>query len=270
MRYVMNKSSKSELAKAVKNFNAKIKRLETVDREIDIPEKASITAIKNRVTNKWELNREIEKLERFTRRGSEELIQNKAGVVLSRWEFENLQREQRRLSSRLLREIERYGKIKPKEFGKEESVTYAQMGDEKLSNLRARYKAISNKRISKANKGQIDSLIALINKTNANYRSTKKDIFYDNFLDGTLLNTAYFIGYDKEKIDYIRQKLNELTPDQFVKAFNTELSLRYIQDRNVSPDKDNEDITPEQLSEDLTPVLDELYKNLDKIVDTYK
>ena len=98
MAYRISKDSDAELRRAVSNFNSKVKRLESVDREIDIPEKASITAIKERVTNKWELNREIDKLERFTQRNAEELVKNKAGVVLSRWEYENLQREQRRLS----------------------------------------------------------------------------------------------------------------------------------------------------------------------------
>ncbi|MBO7712828.1 MAG: hypothetical protein J6S85_04610 [Methanobrevibacter sp.] len=277
MAYKISKDSEAELRKAVSNFNSKIKRLESVDREIDIPEKANITAIKERVTNKWELNREIDKLERFTQRNAEELIKNKSGVVLSRWEFENIQREQKRLSARLLREIERYGKIKPSEFGEKQALSYAQMGDDKLFNLKSRYKAISNKNIKNINRDQLSKLIGYINTTNANYRSTKKEIFYDNFIDGTLLNLGYIIGYDKDKINHIKDKLNELTPDQFIKAFNSELSLRYIQDKNVSPDKskpaEEQQLTEKQISQltdDLTPVLDELYENIDTIVDSYK
>ena len=276
MAYKISKQSEAELRRAVNNFNSKVKRLESVDREIDIPEKANITAIKERVTNKWELNREIDKLERFSQRNAEELVKNKAGVVLSRWEFENIQREQKRLSARLLREIERYGKIKPSEFGEKQALSYAQMGDDKLYNLKSRYKAISNKKIKDINKDQLSKLIGYINTTNANYRSTKKEIFYDNFIDGTLLNLGYIIGYDKDKIKHIKDKLNELTPDQFIKAFNSELSLRYIQDKNVSPDKskpEEQQLTEKQigqLTDDLTPVLDELYENIDTIVDSYK
>ena len=277
MAYKISKQSEAELRRAVKNFNSKVKRLESVDREIDIPEKANITAIKDRVTNKWELNREIDKLERFTQRNAEDLVKNESGVVLSRWEFENIQREQKRLSARLLREIERYGKIKPSEFGEEQALSYAQMGDDKLFNLESRYKAISNKKLSKINKDQLSKLIGYINRTNANYRSTKKGIFYDNFLDGTLLNLSYIIGYDKDKINYIRKKLNELTPDQFIKAFDSELSLRYIQEKNQSPDKskpEEEQTLSEtkikELKDDLTPVFDELYEHIDKIIEDYK
>ena len=165
MAYKISKDSETELRRAISNFNSKIKRLEKVDREIGIPEKANITAIKERITNKWELNREIDKLERFTKRNAEDLIKNKAGVVLTRWEYENLQKEQKRLSARLQREIERYGKLKPTEFGKKQAVTYAQMGDGKLTKLKARQKAISSKTISKINETKVDSLKRSTNLT---------------------------------------------------------------------------------------------------------
>lgn len=267
MAYKLTASAEKSLKQAVNNFNRKVKRLESVDREIDIPEKANITAIKDRITNKWELNREIDRLERFTQRNAEELIKNKSGVVLSRWEYENLQREQKRLNARLLREIERYGNITPKEFGVKQSATYAQMGDEKLSNLKARQRAISSKSLSKINRDQLKSLETLINKTNANYRKDK-EVFYNNYLDGTLLNLGYYVGYDEEKLNYIKEKLNELTPDQFIKAFNTDVSLKDIQDRYVLSHEDG--ITPEILEADVTPVLDELYNNIDDIVASYK
>ena len=181
MAYKMNIASEKELRKAINNFNAKVRRLENVDKEIDIPEKANITAIKDRVTNKWELNREINKLERFTKRNAEELIQNKSGVVMSRWEYENIQREKQRLNARLLRDIERYSNLKPTILGKQQTATYAQMGDGKLTVLKAKQKAISNKKLQKANLEEFKSLETLINKLNANYKSTKKETFYNNY-----------------------------------------------------------------------------------------
>ena len=268
MAFKISASAERDLSRAINNFNRKIKRLEQVDREIDIPEKESITAIKERVTNKWELNREIDRLERFTKRNAEELIQNKSGVVLSRWEFENLQREQKRLSARLTREIERYGNITPKAFGQKQATTYAQMGDERLSNLKARKRAISSKSLSKINRDQLKSLQTLINKTNANYRSTKKLTFYDNYLNGTMLNLGYFVGYDTEKLEYIKDKLSELSPEQFNKAFNEEESLRDLQQRYWIMHE--EGVSPDKLGDEVIPLLDSLYDNINAIVETYK
>ena len=267
MAYKINKSSENELRKALNNFNAKIKRLETVDRKIDIPEKESIKAIKDRVKTKWDLNREIDKLERFTKRNAEDLVKNKSGVVMSKWEYENLQREQKRLNARLLREIQSYGKITPKEFGEKQSATYAQMGDEKLSNLKARQRAIFSKNLKTANLNDIKNLKVLLNKTAANYRKDK-EVFYDNYLEGTLLNTSYYVGYDQQKIEYIKKKLSELTPTQFMKAFNEEQALKDIQDRYTLSHEDT--ITPELLADDTIPVLDTLYDNIDQIVESYK
>ena len=267
MAYKISKDSERELKRVISKFNSKIKRLESVDREIDIPEKESITAIKDRVNSKWDLNREIDRLERFTKRNAEDLIQNKSGVVMSRWEFENIQREQKRLNARLLRDIQRYGEIKPTEFGKEQKFTYAQMGDERLSNLKARQKAISGKRLSNITRSQLKDLQTLLNKTAANYRKDK-EIFYDNYIDGTLLNTAYFIGYDEEKIKYIKEKLGELTPTQFTKAFEQEQALKDIQLRYDLTKEDG--ITPQLLENDITSTLDTLYENIDQIVESYK
>ena len=267
MAFKISASAEKDLKRAINNFNAKVKRLENIEGDIYIPEKANITAIKNRVTNKWELNREIDKLERFTQRNAEELIKNKAGTVLSRWEYENLQREQKRLSARLLREIEQYGSIKPKEFGESQAASYAQMGDGKLMNLKAKREFLLNKSVSKANPLQLKQLIGKINTLNANYKTSKKQTFYDNYLDGTLINLGYYINYDTKKLDYIREKLSELSPDQFVKAYNEELSLKYIQERNTEVPQEED--TPID-DGDITPVLDELYKNIDKIVSNYK
>lgn len=266
MAYKFSKSSEQELKKAVNKFNRKIKRLETVDREIDIPEKANISAIKERVTTKWDLNREIDRLERFSKRNAEELIKNKSGVVLSRWEFENIQKEQKRLSAKLSRDIESYSKITPTAFGKKQKETYALMGDEKLSNLKARKRALSGKNVMKLDKEALSSLETLINKTSAIYRKDK-EVFYNNYLDGTILNLGYYVGYDQEKLNYIREKLSELSPNQFTKAFEQEQALKDLQYKYAIS---HEDISPELIESDVTTTLDKVYENIGQIVETYK
>ena len=267
MAYKISRDNLLLLRRAVSNFNAKIKRLEKVDREIGIPEKVSTVKLKTNISSKWDLNREIKKLERFTQRHAEDLIKNKKGVVRTRWEFENIQREQRRLSARLKRDIEKYGSIKPSIFGKTERVTYAQMGDERLSNLRARQKALTKANVMKMNAEELKNLEALISKTSAIYKRDKS-IFYDSYLDGTLLNLSYQTGYDRQKVEYIREKLKELSETQFIKAFNTEAGLKDIQDKYIISKEKGVNI--EDLSDDVNTTLDELYKNIDKIVADYK
>lgn len=268
MAYKMSVASEKELRRAINNFNAKVKRLENVDKEIDIPRKENIKAIMDRISSKWDLNREIDKLQRFSKRNAEELIQNKSGVVMSRWEYENLQREQRRLSARLEREIKSYGSIKPTIFGEKQNFSYVQMGDERLSNLKARRSAIARRGgISTLNKDEMDALKNVMSKTAAIFRRDRA-IFFDNYLDGTLLNLSYQTGYDEEKIKYIREKLSTLTSSQFIKAFNSEAGLKDIQDRYIISKEKG--VKVEDISQDVNLILDELYKNIDQIVKDYK
>lgn len=267
MAFKISKENKQELQKAVNNFNAKIKRLESVDKEIDIPTKENIKAIMDRVNSKWDLNREIDRLERFTKRNAEELLQNKSGVVMSRWEFENIQKEQRRLRDKLTREIESYSKIKPTEFGVSSDFTYAQMGDERLSNLKARREAIKRRNISKINREQLKELETILKKTAAIYRRDK-NVFYDSYLDGTILRLAYQTGYEEWKAQYIRKKLKELSETQFIKAFNKEAALKDLQDKYLMLHE--EGIIVDDLSDNINNVLEEVFKNIDQIVEDYK
>ena len=267
MSFKFSKENSKELQKAINKFNAKIKRLETVDREIDIPEKENITAIMDRVNSKWDLNREIDRLERFTKRNAEELIQNKSGVVMSRWEFENIQKEQKRLRDKLTREIESYSKIKPTEFGVSSDFTYAQMGDERLSNLKARREAINKRNISKINRQQLKELESILKSTAAIYRRDKK-VFYDSYLDGTILRLAYQTEYPEWKAQYMRKKLKELKETQFIKAFNREASLKDLQDKYLMLHE--EGIIVDDLSDNINNVLEEVFKNIDQIVEDYK
>ena len=83
-----------------------------------------------------------------------------------------------------------------------------------------------------------------------------------------MLNLGYFVGYDKEKLEYIQQKLSELTPDQFNKAFNEEESLRDFQQRYWIMHE--EGVSPEKLADEVVPLFDNLYENIDIIVEAYK
>ena len=67
-------SQKERLNRAVKNYNAKITRLANSNYEGNLPEKASVRDLKKIISNSANLNAEIKRLLRFTRRGSEEIL----------------------------------------------------------------------------------------------------------------------------------------------------------------------------------------------------
>lgn len=69
-------SDNQALSKAVKNFNAKISRLEKKNPEMAeyLPERMSVKKLKGLIDTRQDFNREINSLRRFTKRGAEEIV----------------------------------------------------------------------------------------------------------------------------------------------------------------------------------------------------
>ena len=259
----ITRSINETLKRVVRNYNAKIKRLEGTDSSLLLPEKAKIKIIKSRISNKWDLNREIEKLERFSERGMEKTVTTKGGVQISKYELTNLKREQNRLVAKLDRQIKRLGSIIPTTFGIREDVTIAQMGTEQLSNLKARRENIRKRKLSILTKEGISELKNLIQKT-INKDKYLISEFKENYIEKMLLNLGYYVGYDSKKLDEMKKKLLKLSDKKFLKLFDTEEGIRAIRDFYPETKK-----TQSENEEDIRSLYDELYKNLDKILEEY-
>lgn len=84
-----------ELRRSVKNFNAKVKRLETKYKESDVilPEKLSVKELKEIVTTRRDLQRELKSLQSFTQRGSEEIVDipnTNNNIQMTKWQREEM------------------------------------------------------------------------------------------------------------------------------------------------------------------------------------
>lgn len=85
------------LRKAVKNFNAKIARLEKKDpkNKSALPDRVTVRQMRDLITTRQDLNREINSLQRFTRRGAEELVSipgNEYNLKTTKWQKEEMSR----------------------------------------------------------------------------------------------------------------------------------------------------------------------------------
>ena len=138
MAYKISSSGENELRKAIRNFNSKIKRLEASEKNLEIPEKVNLSIIKERIYDKRSLNREIDKLQTFTLRGMEESITLDSGLTITKYEYENLMKEQKRLNSRLYRNQKKIESIIPTEGGSSLHYKVGEMGREDLSNIRSK------------------------------------------------------------------------------------------------------------------------------------
>lgn len=90
-------SDKQDLRKAVKNFNAKISRLEKKNPALKnvLPEKISVAQMKNMIQTRQDLKREINALKRFSKRGAESIVNvpgNDYNLKTTKWQKQEMTR----------------------------------------------------------------------------------------------------------------------------------------------------------------------------------
>lgn len=89
------------LAKAVKNYNAKIARQAKAHPETAhlLPEKMSVRELKKSILTRKELNRTIETARDFTRRGAEKIITVKGGAQMTEYQYQKAKKDLRRVNA---------------------------------------------------------------------------------------------------------------------------------------------------------------------------
>ena len=254
------------IQRVVRNFNQKIDRLEKINDELgiyDLPEKVSIKTLKKSVTSRKELYRKLNELSLFSQRNIERSIETTSGTM-SRYDYELLKREQRRLKSYYTRKIHSYQNLSPRIAGKKQVGTLQTLGDEYLQQLIARRQYL-NKDITKLDR---DHLEYFMKSLESGAKLEEKALrYYDTYINDMYVKLGYSIGYDKEKLSYIQKKLKELTPQQFDKARRIEATLQTVDDYYVDIHSEK---SLSQNTEDITAKFDLLYESVDTIVEQAK
>ena len=84
-----------KLSYAVREFNKKISELEGLDKNV-LPEEFKYTELRDNIYSRRELNRVIKALRRFSKPSQQKLVQTTSGEVLTKWEFSELKKAQKR------------------------------------------------------------------------------------------------------------------------------------------------------------------------------
>lgn len=260
-----DKKLNQEINRTIKNFNQKIARLEKENRQM-LPSKITKRQLKENVYTRTELNRKLKELQRFSRRGVEEVITTSGGVNLTIYELDKIKRENARIKRNISREINRLKTSKPKIFGKTTTSTYSEMGDTDYLNLIARRKAL-DKNIQKLSREEFERFSKLVERTGRSqqYMNT---IFKENYFD-MLTKTAYYFDYDNAKLEKLRNKLMQLKPNDFLKLFKEDKSIRAILDYYPVVTNNFNAINPDDIKDDVVMLYDNLIDNIDEIVQDY-
>lgn len=250
-----------EINRVVSNFNRKVRRLEKEEREL-LPSTVSVRDIKDKFTNKRDLNKYLNDLRRFSKRGAETIV-NVGGKDYTRYQIDLFRINLRRERAALDRDIKRSQSMKHR---------YPVQHDIHLQNLRNRRAKLSEswtELISTKLDEQIGSYF-------------KKLETYDNYFE-VLFQDAYIMGYPDEKIEYIKDKLLTLSPTQLMRLLENSPEVQFIFDYYHSLTRQNglfSGATARKLktigvkgktSEDRAwDAFDSLYNRIDDLVKTYK
>lgn len=260
-----DKKLNQEINRTIKNFNQKIARLEKEEREL-LPSKITKKELKESVYTRSELQRKLKELQRFSKRGAENIITTRGGVRLTKYELNEIKRENARVKRNITREINRLKVEKPKIFGKTQASTFSEMGDTDYLNLVARRNALE-KDINKLSREEFERFTKLIEKTGKNqqYMNT---VFKENYFE-MLTDLAYYYGYDNDKLNMLKQKLMTLKPNNFLKLFKEDKSIRAILDYYPVVTNSFNAINPDDIREDVINLYNNLIDNIDEIIQDY-
>lgn len=260
-----DKKLNQEINRTIKNFNQKIVRLQKENKQM-LPMKVTKRDIKNEVYTRTELYRRLKQLQRFGTRGIEDIITTNSGVRLTKYELINLKKESARVKRNLTREINRLKLSKPKVFGKLQTSTFSEMGDVDYLNLVARRKAL-DKKISGLTREEYERFKKLVEKTGRN-QEYMNNVFKENYFK-MLTDLAYYFNYDNKKLDDLKNKLMTLKPNDFLKLFKEDKSIRAILDYYPVITQNFSAINPDDIKEDVNNLYDNLIDNIDEIIQDY-
>ena len=260
-----DKKLDQEINRTIKNFNQKIARLEKQEKEL-LPSKITKKDLKSSVYTRTELQRKLKELQRFSKRGAEEVITTTGGIRLTKYELNEIKRENARLKRNITREINRLKVNKPKIFGKIQTSTFSEMGDTDYLNLVARRKALE-KDINKLSRDEFERFTKLIEKTGKS-QQYMNSIFKENYFE-MLTDLAYYFNYDNDKLNLLKQKLMKLKPNDFLKLFKDDKSIRAILDYYPVVTNSFNAINPDDIKEDVVNLYDNLIDNIDDIIKYY-
>lgn len=257
-----DKKLNAEIRKQVNNFNAKIRYYEKQGKLL-LPEKVSISDIKDTSYTRQDIRRKLNRLKRLNKK-SVELVTSKGGVTSTIYEKRNLEIEFMRASRKINNKIKKFKQTRVRSFGKNEDVTIAEMFGEEMQNVMSKRQILNENKISNLNLKERERLKRLLTRINNQQISPT---FKNNYIDA-LTSTGYFYDYDTDKLKTIEDKLDKLTDEDFTSLFSSDVGIKSILDYYKLL-KMQSGFNPSDAKDDVKQVYDAIYDNIDDILKNY-
>lgn len=228
------KSDNQELARVVRNFNAKVKRLaqnpnrlrnETIN-ELNItnetiknalPELVSVKQLKSLINTRQDLKRELNTLKRFSEKGAEDLTttpDTKYNVIVTKWQRKEMGIRTGVINRRRKTRLEKLQSTKLKSRGKELGYTLEQIGMGKIEE-------VSLKPFNAFTPGMKQSDIKykwrhILQESQSDYFDKQDYQVKENFLKGLKWN------FDYNDVKDLYEHIEKMPIHEFLEKFNQE------------------------------------------------
>lgn len=266
-----NKSTNNEIARVVRNYNSKIVRLQKSNNKLILPEKASVKEIKKTVGSRRELNRKLNELKLYSKRGIEETIRTNNDLKISKYEKRIFNRRLGIAKAMVTKEIKNY-ESKYSTFG-DIGKAWANPDYQLLVGKMKSLRETSIGNMSK--REQLETKLKVLGTVGKYGDHFSNEVLRQNFLD-KLEYTALIYNNDKDKILRIKQKINSLSDEEFYRLFkddysqlsdvmNFSFSPKELKSRGANAIKEVDSLKDK--NEDLINYLDE---NLDRFIKNIK
>lgn len=253
-----------ELINVVNKYNKKINRLEKLDYS-NLPSKINWKDIANSVKTRKDLYRTLEDLRTFNKRGSERIITLKSGVKTTNYQFNIAKRQQRIAKGRVKRRLNYLKSLEASEYGEKQGLYYYRMGDEQYLNLQKRLEKLSRPLEEISDFKNYTDYLSYTSLVDYNYRDK---VYMNNYFDEMIFNLAYATGYDKNKINEMKNKIfDKLSDSQIYRMMNSEAAIKSLSEwyniihSRYLLNKTNINMVNNEF--------DALYESLDDIIKTY-
>ena len=219
------------LRKAVNRYNRKLRRIQKKYENEDnvmLPDLLNVRSLKEDIKTRKDLNNQLKSIERFMKRGSEELLPpNEAGVVLTKYQRNEIRIGIIRSKANLRKQIEKLEEIRVDTDNPSLNFARYRFKTDEISNLKTKMESLNN--VNKRDKQGLRNLIQRIGKYSSQTRLHKQNIIYkENYIEALSKVFKYANGFDE-----LIEKLEKIDPDEFYKmiAFDDIVSdIKYIYD----------------------------------------
>lgn len=208
-----------QLRKAVRNYNAKLSRLEKKDpkNKNALPDKISVKQIKSLIETRQDLKREVNALQRFTRRGAEELISvpdNDYNLKITKWQKEEITRRVGVINQRRKRRLENLKQIEMTDRGQKLGYTVGEFGMGKAEEVSLRPLTAFTGKMNQADLKK--KFKHVLKESQDNYYSKKEENFRKTFVDTLKRN------YHEEDIQDIIDDIEDMDYNDFYAEVQSE------------------------------------------------